>query len=638
MTVRTGKGARPKKTGAGMSRPWTHLHCIGFLLFIAFLLSVFIGGTLYAFVLLDIPDIRSLESYRPHLTTRILDSQGQVVGRIFQENRLYVSQQQMPELLAKAFVAAEDARFYSHPGVDFWSILRALIHNLKAGGRSQGGSTITQQVTRSLLLTRKKLYSRKIKEAILAYRIDSLLSKNEILSIYLNEIYLGEGAYGVGAAAETYFGKQVGDLSLAETALLAGLPQAPSRYSPFENMELARKRQAYVLNRMAEEGYITPTAARRAYNAPLQLAPHENTADCGYFIQHVRSYLENKYGSRLVATGGLTVHTTLNRALQEAAAESIRKGSLAAGARRKQNRRRGSRDRDAPQGSLIAMELGTGRVLAMTGGTDFADSQFNRAVQARRQPGSAFKPIIYAAAFEQGFTPATVIDDAPLQLAGSTPGQIWKPRNFEGKFFGPTTLRTALIHSRNIVTIKLLQQVGIPAVIRLARKLGIHSPLTRNLTLALGAADVSLLEITAAYAALGNSGMYTEPVFITKITDSSGKVLEENKPHPRQVVTPRTAYQLTLMLEGVIEEGTGKEAKGLPVSAAGKTGTTDQFRDAWFIGYTPELAVGIWVGYDRKQTLGTGETGGQVAAPIFLDFMKTAVSYCGKASIFRVPD
>jgi len=633
----TQKRARGRKT-------WTHIHCIFFLFFITFLLSAFIGGVLYLFVLLDIPDIRSLESYRPRLTTRILDNRQQVIGTVYSENRLFISGREMPDQLAKAFVAAEDARFYQHPGVDFWSIMRALAHNIKVGNRGQGGSTIgnrgqggstiTQQVTRSLLLSRKKLYSRKIKEAILAYRIDSLLSKDDIISIYLNQIYLGEGAYGVEAAARVYFNKHARELELAEIALLAGLPQAPSRYSPFKDMEAAKKRQAYVLNRMAEEGYITPTAARRAYNQPLTLAEDEDTSECSYFVRHVKNYIEQKYGHEAATGGGLTIYTTLDRSLQKAAVAAIIKGTKESAARQ----HGGLRLNPVPQGSLISMDIATGRVRAMVGGVNFSDSQFNRAVQAKRQPGSAFKPIVYAAALIKGMTPAMLISDAPLKLPGSAPDETWTPKNFDGKYNGPTTLRDGLIHSRNIVTIRLLRETGIKETTALARKLGIHSPLAKNLSLALGSSEVSLLELTGAYAAFGNGGKTVRPFFIEKIIDRDGRILEKNKPQSRTAITSRIAYQITLMLQGVIEEGTGKAAKGLQVAAAGKTGTTDHNRDAWFIGYTPTLVTGVWIGHDQKRSLGRGETGGRAAAPIWLDFMTGATRNDRSAAIFPLPD
>lgn len=551
----------------------------------------------------------------------ILDDQGKPIARIFKQNRFVVSLARVPELLPMAFIAAEDARFYQHPGVDVWSILRAFLHNIKSGDRGQGGSTITQQVARSLLLTREKTYVRKIKEAILAYRIDNSLTKDEILHIYLNEIYLGAGAYGVEAAAQIYFGKHVWELNLAETALLAGLPQAPSRYSPFRRYKLAKKRQAYVLNRMADDGFITPTAARRAYKQPLLWGPAiQRPPENEYFIQHIKNYVERKYGRKRLTGGGLQIFTTLDQSLQHAANLAIQLG-VTKWAIRQNAPHTGTL---TPEAALIAIEVKTGKVKAVVGGTNFAHSQFNRAIQARRQPGSAFKPLIYASALIQGLSPATIVIDEPTQLQGSKQDEIWEPQNFSGKFYGPTTLRDGLIYSRNIVTIKLLQEIGVPQTIQLAQKTGIHSPLANNLSLALGSSDVSILELTAAYTVFANRGNYLKPIFITKILDRDGNILEENRPEPQPVVDELTAYQITHLLKGVIEEGTGKSVRSLETPAAGKTGTTDQYMDAWFIGYTPEIAAGVWVGFDQKKSLGSGETGGRTAAPIWLDFMKKA--------------
>lgn len=600
---------------------WTHIQLIAFLLFISLLLTLFIGSVLYLFISLDIPNIHSLASYKPSTTSMILDDQGKTIARIFKQNRSVVSLTRVPDLLPMAFIAAEDTRFYQHPGVDVWSILRAFLHNIKSGDRGQGGSTITQQVARALLLTREKTYIRKIKEAILAYRIDNSLTKDEILHIYLNEIYLGAGAYGVEAAARVYFGKHVWELNLAETALLAGLPQAPSRYSPFRRYKLAKKRQAYVLNRMADDGFITPTAARRAYKQPLLWGPAVQRApENEYFVQHVKNYVERKYGGKRLTGGGLQIFTTLDQSLQHAANLAIQLGVTKWAIRRNASQA----GTLTPEAALIAIEVKTGKVKAVVGGTNFAHSQFNRAIQARRQPGSAFKPLIYASALSQGLSPATIVIDEPTQLQGSKQDEIWEPRNFSGKFYGPTTLRDGLVYSRNIVTIKLLQEIGVPQTIKLARKTGILSPLANNLSLALGSSDVSILELTAAYTVFANHGNYLKPIFITKILDQDGNVLEENRPEPQPVVDELTAYQITHLLKGVIEEGTGKSVRSLGTPAAGKTGTTDQYMDAWFIGYTPEIAAGVWVGFDQKKTLGNGETGGRTAAPIWLDFMKKA--------------
>ncbi len=610
-------GKRKTASSAKRAKPWSHVHCIYFLVGMSFLLTLFISLTLYLFILLDIPNLKSIKDYEPKMTSLVLASDHQVVKEIFEENRRVVSMEMMPDLLPKAFVAAEDARFYEHPGVDVWSIFRALFHNLRAGEKAHGGSTITQQVTRSLLLSRKKVYSRKIKEAILAYRIDSVMSKDEILYIYLNQIYLGEGAHGVEAAARTFFNKGVKELSLGQIALLAGLPQAPSRYSPFKNLEIAKKRQAYVLNRMAEEGYITAEAAREAFKDPLFLKSSRDETFGEYYVQQVSNYVSAKYGQKTLATGGLTIYTFLEPAIQHSAMSSIQRGLAAYTSTQK---------KEKTQAAMIVMETGTGKVRAVVGGADFKASQFDRAIQARRQPGSAFKPIVYAAALEKGFMPDSVFMDEPISLAGASRGKAWEPKNFDNRYHGLTTLETGLIHSRNIVAIKILQEVGINRVVRMAKNLGISSKIKPDLTLALGSSGISLLEMTGAYSAFANNGSYRSPVFIEKIIDRHGNILEENSSGRVRAMSEKTANQMDQMLQEVIRQGTGSKARGLKATAAGKTGTTDHNMDAWFIGYTRDFLAGVWVGHDKNISLGKNASGGQVAAPIWLDFMKQVES------------
>ena len=602
-------------TRAKRRKPWSHVQSILFLLGVTLLLTIFISLTLYLFILLDIPNLQSIKDYQPKMTSLVLDKDHKVIKQIYEENRRVVSLAMMPELLPKAFVAAEDARFYQHPGVDIWSIFRALFHNIRAGARSHGGSTITQQVTRSLLLSRKKVYSRKVKEAILAYRIDSVMSKDDILYIYLNQIYLGEAAFGVEAASRTYFDRGVKNLTLGQMALLAGLPQAPSRYTPFRNLELAKKRQAYVLNRMAEEGHITPEAARKAYEESLSLnRKHDDALGGEYYAQYATNYVSRKYGQELLTSGGLTIYTSMDRTMQQKAKASIKRG-LSGFSGKKANRKK-------PQAAMVVMESKSGKVRAVVGGADYSISQFDRAIQARRQPGSAFKPIVYAVAMEKGFTPESIFIDEPLNLAGTRRGKTWQPKNFDNLYYGPTSLRTGLIHSRNIVAIKLLQEVGIDRVVKMARKFGINSKMKPDLTLALGSSEVSLLEMTGAYTPFANNGHYTSPILIERIIDRHGNILEENLPRKARVMSERSAKQMNQMLQDVIEQGTGKKAKGLKSAAGGKTGTTDRYMDAWFIGYTKDYVTGVWVGYDKKTPLGKGSSGGQVAAPIWLDFMK----------------
>ena len=613
-------------------RTWTHVQFTLFLLAISLALTIGLGGAFYLFVSLDLPAIGSLKHYQPATASIIYDSAKQPITYVSRENRTLVPLSAMPELLSQAFVAAEDSRFYQHSGVDAWSIIRALLHNIRAGERGQGGSTITQQVARALLLTPEKTYTRKIKEAILAYKIDNALSKEEILHIYLNQIYLGSSAYGVEAAAQIYFNKRVQDLDLAEMALLAGLPQAPSRYSPFRNFKLAKNRQLYVLNRMAEEGYITKTAAQKAYEKALLWNPNkENPAENNYFVEHVKAYVQSKYGNEALLSGGLRIYTTLDQNLQKAANMAIKRGAA------KWAVRQGKNSATLPEAALISMEVKTGYVRAMVGGNDFDKSQFNRATQARRQPGSAFKPFIYAAALEKGMTPATMIVDEPIQFRGAKPTQYWAPQNYNNKFEGPTSFRNALVHSRNIPTIKILQQIGTAGTIELAKRLGITSPLVKELSLALGTSGVSPLEMTRAYTAFANGGLMPQPLFIEKIVDSTGKVLEEHRPTFSQAIDPQIAYQMTHLLEGVITDGTAKGISSFGAPAAGKTGTTDQNVDAWFIGYTPELTTCVWIGHDQNASLGSAETGGLAAAPIWLDFMNQAKAVYPATDGFPIP-
>ena len=577
------------------------------------LATLLIGSALAWFLSLNIPDIRSFEDYRPLVSTTVLDRSGRIIDEIYEENRIVLRYEELNPLIPQAFVAAEDGRYWEHGGLDAWSIARAAIANLRSGRRSQGGSTITQQVTRALMLTREKSYSRKIKEALLSYRLNKMLSKKEILAIYLNEIYLGDGAHGVEAAARTYFGKKSRQLSLAEIAILAGLPQSPSRYSPLAHFAEAQARQRYVLNRMADEGYITPDAARQAFKQPLHFRSHKEQQNLyGYFTQYVRQLLEQRFGREKLLREGLVVKTTLDPRLQTEALRAVREGTAAIAGRKKGG--------DAPQAALVALEAKTARVRALVGGTDFEESPFNRAVQANRQPGSVFKPLVYATAFAGGISPDEVIDDTPFAIRNPD-GSAWSPQNWDNSYGGPTSLREGLIHSRNIVAIKLLQKIGVKPVIRLASRAGITSPLRPELTLALGASPVSLLEMTGAYTIFANQGRFVPPVCITRVTDRQGRDLPWPATAGGQVIDAAAAGQVSSLLTEAISRGTGKKAQGIPGSA-GKTGTTDNNRDGWFIGYTPDLIAGVWVGFDKGRSLGSGETGGQTAAPIWLDFMR----------------
>ncbi|MFY9943629.1 MAG: PBP1A family penicillin-binding protein [Desulfobacterales bacterium] len=703
------------------------------------------GAGLYAYFAKDLPQITSLKDYRPAIITTVFSDDNRKIGEFFKERRKILPLQDMPEMLLHAFVAAEDSRFYKHQGIDLIGILRAFYKNLEAGAIVQGGSTITQQVTKSFFLSPERSYRRKVKEAILAYRIDRSFTKDEILYLYLNQIYLGHGAYGVEAASENYFGKPARELNLAECAILAGLPQAPSRYSPFRNWEKAKERQIYVLNRMMAEGYITNLQAGDAINAPLDVKPRRNwyIEKVPVYTEHVRRYVEKKYGQDALYTGGLKIFTAVNIDMQKIARAEITRGLLdldkrqgyrgpiehlappamaafAAALRnaqeddpleagktvkalvidvddtgkrvtvrmgdekgvialenmawaRKPNpevpwyaeriRRPGQalalgdviwvklqapRGKDgiwplsleqtpAAQGALLCIEAETGHVKAMIGGRDFTESQFNRAIQSRRQPGSAFKPVIYAAALDKGYTPATVLIDAPIVYQDAQRDFTWKPKNYGEKFHGPTLLREALAKSRNVVTIKILQDIGIDYAIGYARKLGISSPLSRDLSLALGSSGVSLLEIVNAFSVFANLGYRLEPIFITKIVDRDGNVLEENRPLKTKAIDQSTAYIMTSLLESVVKSGTGRRVAALGRPVAGKTGTTNDLYDAWFVGYTPRYITGAWVGFDQGGSLGKLETGARAASPIWLGFMQKILAD-KPVRVFPVPD
>lgn len=707
----------------------------------------------------NLPYIGSMKDYRPPIITEIYSDDGEVIGRLWEEKRIVVPLKGLPRHLIQAFIAAEDSRFFEHEGVDIQGIIRALFKNLAAGKIEQGGSTITQQVTKSLLLKNpEKTYRRKVREATLSIQLEKIFSKEKILFLYLNQIYLGHGAYGVEAAARTYFGKPAKDLSLEQSALLAGLPQAPARYSPVSHFDRAKARQKYVLERMREEGYITDQQHKRALKAPLNMeSASENTfARAPYFTEYIRQYLLKKYGRGPLYRGGLKVYTSLDLSIQKKAREALvkglseldkregyrgpvrhleeediydymaksfdrlsgspfRAGSIIEGlvldvddkkkevvvwlgedlgrlpvskmrwARRPNrkvpfyNRRvkkpssvlkRGDvilvrllRERGSPgvvsgsgvavkkgfswevsleqapasQGALFCMAPGTGEVKAMVGGRDFQVSQFNRAIQSRRQPGSAFKPIIYAAALGKGMSPVKIIMDSPFISERDDDDKVWKPKNYKEKFFGPTLFRTGLIKSRNVITVKLLKEIGVNYAIQYAKKLGIESNLSPDLSLALGASGVSLLELTRAYAVFANDGMLVEPIFIKRIVDRGGQVIAENQPKAKRVISAATAYVMTDLLKAVVQNGTGWRIKALKRPAAGKTGTTNNLWDAWFMGYTPELVTGVWVGYDDRKAMGKGETGSRAASPIWLYFMSEALA--GRPAMdFEAPD
>jgi 1A family penicillin-binding protein len=604
-------------------------------------LTVF-GVTSFFYFTHDLPSIETLKNYKPSTVTKIFSDEGEVIGEYFYEKREVISLDRVPGYLIQAFVAGEDARFFQHKGLDYLAILRALFRNIFSGEIVQGGSTITQQVVKSLLLSPEKSFTRKIREAILAYKIEKYLTKEEILFLYLNQIYLGYGAYGIAAAAENYFGKTLEELNIAESALLAGLPQAPSKYSPHHNPQQAKKRQVYILNRMVEEGFISSNEALKAAQTPYFIRSKEKPSidKAPHFVEYVRRYLEEKYGKDALYKNGLQVFTSVDLHSQKIAQEALESGLKEIEKRQKYSP--GNMPLNL-EGALICFDIESGYVKALVGGRDYKKSQFNRTIQARRQTGSAFKPIIYASALDKGYTPASIIVDAPIVFEWGD--KKWKPKNFEGKFSGPTTLRNALTQSINVVTVKIAQDIGVDYIRDYAKKLGISSPLYHELSMSLGSSSVSLFELTKAYAVFANQGRSFKPIFIKKVLDRDGNLLEENLPPfyleefpaEEQVLTPQTAFLITYLMEGVVQHGTGWRARSLGRPVAGKTGTTDQFMDAWFIGYTPELITGVWVGFDEERSLGENETGARAASPIWVTYMSKILKDKPKKD-FSVPE
>ncbi len=602
--------------------PLKHRRIMTLLFGVVFLvLLVTVGGTVVYYLLtLDLPGIDTLKDYRPSIASRVVDVNDELIDEFFLEDRKLINIKDVPQIVQQAFIAAEDSRFYQHEGFDIQSIFRALFKNVEAGKIVQGGSTITQQVAKLMYLSPEKKYMRKFKEAILSYKIDKYLTKDEILNLYLNQIYLGHGTYGVESASIGYFGKSARDLNLPEAALLAGLPKAPSAYSPFLYFDRAKERQIYVLTRMMEDGYITQEQLDAAAAAELKLRPMKpKDKVAAYFVEHVRRYVQEKYGGDVLYKEGLTIYTTLDLAMQTAARDALEKGLS-------ELEERSDFEKGLVQGALYCMEVKTGAIRAMVGGRDFAKSEFNRTIQSRRQPGSAFKPLIYTAAFDKGMNPSTRFVDSPIVFEDPTQQDgMWKPKNFDEKFLGPITMRTALVQSRNIVTIKILEEIGIDYAVSYAMNMGITSPLARNYSLALGSSGVTMQELVRAYGVLANQGKRVTPYFIRKIVDRTGNVFEETKVQSEQVIDPRIAFMTSYVMRDVVESGTGRRVKSIGRPVAGKTGTTNDIRDAWFIGYTPSLIAGVWVGFDQEASLGKHEVGGRAAAPIWLYFMEKAL-------------
>ncbi|MFP4467226.1 MAG: penicillin-binding protein 1A [Candidatus Goldiibacteriota bacterium] len=592
-----------------------------------------ITGAIIAFTQ-EVPEIADLKGYKPNLSTAIYDTDNNLVSQVFTERRTLVRLEQVPDVLLKALLAKEDPNFYSHNGIDLKGVLRAAYNNIMHRKIVEGGSTITQQLAKNLFLTAERNFTRKIKEALLALQIEKYYTKDEIMELYLNQIYFGSGAYGVEAATRTYFGKHIEEITLAEAAVLAMLPQAPSARSPYRNPELALEKRNLVLEIMAEREVITEEEKLEALAEPITLDKLE-VENAPYFVEHVRRNLESAYGSNIIYKGGLRVYSSLDSKLQETAQRVFSRNISRL--EKKIQRLKGDELKEPLQGALIAMDPKTGHVKAMIGGIDYSKSEFNRAVQAKRQTGSAFKPVIYTAAIDNGFRVCDVIMDSPIVFKNEN-GTSWKPENFSGKFTGPMILLNGLAKSQNVIAVKVLDKVGVGTVRRYAGKMGITNDLANDLTLALGSSSLSLYEMVNTFCTLANGGMKVKPMSVLQVKDPSGKILEQHTPRLKSAIKDSTAYIVTFMLENVINRGTGRRVRymGFEGPAAGKTGTTNEFTDAWFIGYTPDLVVGVWVGFDSKETMGRSMVGSSAAAPIWADFMIEAF---GKSEgYFPVPD
>jgi penicillin-binding protein 1A len=696
-----------------------------------------------------LPDVEQLQDYEPPVTTRIHAADGRLIGEYARERRLFMPLEAIPKPVIEAFLAAEDKNFYQHSGVDYLGVIRAVfdnIYNSIAGRRLVGASTITQQVAKNFLLSNEMSFERKIKEAILAYRIERAFDKDQILELYLNEIYLGQGthpqgSYGVAAAALSYFGKSLGELTLAETAYLAALPKAPSNYHPVKHPEAAKGRRDWVLQRMREDGFITREQRDAAMREPLQMkvATEDAIFTADYFNEEIRREVAALYGFDALYDGGLSIRSTLDSRLQAIAETALRNGLIAYDRRhgwrgpiaritlddwRRKLRElkvstgprtwrlavvlsagdggvgigtvdgaRGTipaelmawarpslkpgdvivveratgegaspdsyalRQIPAVEGALVAMDPHTGRVLALVGGFDYNASQFDRAMQAARQPGSAFKPFVYAAALDSGYTPSDLVLDAPFVMDQGPGLPKWRPKNYSNEFYGPSTLRVGIEKSRNVMTVRLAQSVGMAKIADYAHRFGITDNMPKVLSMALGAGETTVLKLTAAYAMFVNGGKRITPSLIDRIQDRRGNTVFRHDDRPcdgcsgvrwakqpapevpdtrEQIIDPGTAYQIVSMLEGVVQRGTGARIGAVGKPLAGKTGTTNDAMDNWFVGFAPDLAVGVFIGFDQPRTLGARETGASSAAPVFQEFMSKALE--GQPAIpFRIP-
>jgi penicillin-binding protein 1A len=643
----------------------------------ALFVAVWLCGMVFLHqMLLDLPDIDKLENYTPPLITKIYDINGEIVTELFTERRTVIPLHEIPINLQNAFLATEDQHFFTHWGINPRGIVRAALSNLRHGRVVEGGSTITQQLSKVLFFTQEKTLSRKIREFLLAIQLERHYAKEEIFQLYLNQIYFGHGAYGVEAAARTFFGKHVKELNLSECAILAGLPRSPRNYSPLVNPQATLRRRAWVLSRMRRSGFIKPEEETMANATPINAQRTPVVPPVGaYFVEYLRQILEPKYGENSLYQGGYSIYTTLDLKMQRAAEEVMNKSlsqfdSQAAKDRAAQLAELKKQKKPLPpvtstttvkvQGALVAVDPRTGGIRALVGGREFKESQFNRVNQAQRQPGSAFKPFVWLAGMDDGMTGATIVDDDRVAfyndgrdwkllesatdayaIAAATaplPGdQVWVPQNWDFKYFGPVTLRTGLALSRNLVSIRLADHFGARAIVDYARKCGIRSALQPVLSIALGTEAVNLLELTASYGTFVNGGIRSEPYGVIKVEDKNGRVLEENTPKQSVELTAQSAYLMVDLLRAVVNEGTGRRVLELGRPAGGKTGTNQDLRDLWFVGFTPDVVAGAWMGYDDFTSMGKKFTAASKVVPWWTEFMKKALA--GKpVKNFAVPD
>lgn len=580
--------------------------------------SVIAGGLVgLALSFRNLPDVRVLKNYVPTETTYIYDVKGKILDSMHGEhNRDVIKLDEASPHLKRAVLAIEDSHFYHHDGINPNSIGRALVVNWRSGGVVEGGSTITMQLVKNLFLARDRTISRKLAEAVLAMRIEQIFTKDQILEMYLNNIYWGHNSYGAETAAQSYFKKSAADLNLAEAAVMAGLIQAPEDYSPFINYQETKRRQKLVLDRMETLGWITAAEAKEAREAPLMVGQPTawKTSELPYITEAVIAELQRRFGEDAVMKGGMRVQTTVDYNFQRMAEDTVAQA----------HQRLQNRGLYADQVALVAVDPRTHFVKALVGGVNYKESQFNRAIQSLRQPGSAFKPFVYYAAFASGkYTPGSGIEDAPVRYRDGS--AFYEPKNYGGTFSGTVSVRDALVRSYNIPAVKLGQEVGLDKVIEICRTLGIKSPLDPVVSLPLGSIGMTPMEMAGAYATFASNGWHSEPTIIVRVTDSSGNVILDNTPQPRLVLDPWATASLNASLTGVLEGGGTAPGANLGRPAAGKTGTTSSERDVWFVGYVPQLSTAVWIGNDNYRPLGKGITGGGYAAPIWREFMMEAL-------------